>query len=260
MTSDLRTLIRAVEKASPATRIDYRDRLAAHGEPAIQAVGPWLRDPSFVRVAIRVVRAAVKRDPSLAAIAMATLKSAKDDGVATEDLVALIRELKPRPAAGKSPPPSPTSGDFAHALYHRAKQIDPHNRGLRPDRLYQSMKGASVMLDRDETAVRSALNTAKDLFTKSGPRFRWRPEPRLGEVDGLSGARLADLAWNLARAEDPHRLGMWYQDIRRHLESQGVRIAGVNPGGTMHGALSGSEYFASAKHRRGRFVWKPRGV
>ena len=41
--------------ADPAHRIDWRDQIAAHGAAAIEAVGPWLKDPTLAAFAIRII-------------------------------------------------------------------------------------------------------------------------------------------------------------------------------------------------------------
>jgi len=53
--SDLHQLLKGAEQAGPAHRIEFRDRIAAHGLPAIEAVAPWLADPTYAAFAIRVI-------------------------------------------------------------------------------------------------------------------------------------------------------------------------------------------------------------
>jgi hypothetical protein len=51
----LAALLADAQVADPAHRIDLRDSIAAHGVAAIEAVGPWLKDPTLAAFAIRVI-------------------------------------------------------------------------------------------------------------------------------------------------------------------------------------------------------------
>jgi hypothetical protein len=67
-------LLADAREADPAHRIDLRDPIAAHGAAAIEAVGPWLKDPVLAAFAIRVIaRAGLdgERDAALAALRQA---------------------------------------------------------------------------------------------------------------------------------------------------------------------------------------------
>ncbi len=51
----LAALLADAREADPAHRIDLRDPIAAHGAAAIEAVGPWLKEPTLAAFAIRVI-------------------------------------------------------------------------------------------------------------------------------------------------------------------------------------------------------------
>ena len=51
----LETLLADAREADPAHRIDLRDPIAAHGAAAIEALGPWLKEPALAAFAIRVI-------------------------------------------------------------------------------------------------------------------------------------------------------------------------------------------------------------
>ncbi len=51
----LAALLADARDADPTHRIDLRDPIAAHGAAAIEAIGPWLRDPVLAAFAIRVI-------------------------------------------------------------------------------------------------------------------------------------------------------------------------------------------------------------
>ena len=52
---DLTGLLARARRAGPAHRIEWRDRIAAHGRPAIEAIRPWLAEPRLAAFAIRVI-------------------------------------------------------------------------------------------------------------------------------------------------------------------------------------------------------------
>ena len=95
-------------RAAPAyARIDHRDRIAAHGSAAIEAVIPWLSIPTLCWFAVRVIWKAGHlgaRDQ-----AVKVLREALDDPtVATsrDDLVSHLRQLG---FVVSAPPLKPTS-------------------------------------------------------------------------------------------------------------------------------------------------------
>ena len=51
----LAALLADARDADPTHRIDLRDPIAAHGAAAIEAVGPWLKEPALAAFAIRVI-------------------------------------------------------------------------------------------------------------------------------------------------------------------------------------------------------------
>ncbi len=51
----LAALLADARDADPAHRIDLRDPIASHGAAAIEAVTPWLKDPTLAAFAIRVI-------------------------------------------------------------------------------------------------------------------------------------------------------------------------------------------------------------
>lgn len=55
---ELAPLLEEAEAASPANRIQWRDRIAAHGSRAIEGVKPWLADPILAAFAVRVIERA----------------------------------------------------------------------------------------------------------------------------------------------------------------------------------------------------------
>ena len=71
----LAALLADARGADLAHRIDLRDPIAAHGAAAIEAVGPWLKEPALAAFAIRVIARAGQdgeRD-----LALATLRQSR---------------------------------------------------------------------------------------------------------------------------------------------------------------------------------------
>jgi hypothetical protein len=72
----LSALLQEAESASPTQRIEWRDRIAAHGARAIEEVRPWLRSPALAAFAVRVIeRAGVEGEPDLAIEALKSSRS-----------------------------------------------------------------------------------------------------------------------------------------------------------------------------------------
>jgi hypothetical protein len=55
---ELAPLLEEAGAASPANRIQWRDRIAAHGSRAIEGIKPWLADPILAAFAVRVIERA----------------------------------------------------------------------------------------------------------------------------------------------------------------------------------------------------------
>lgn len=55
---DLFGLLASAEQAGPVHRIEWRDRIAGYGGPAIDAMAPWLAEPTLAAFAIRVIERA----------------------------------------------------------------------------------------------------------------------------------------------------------------------------------------------------------
>ena len=52
---ELATLLEEARTASPGQRIEWRDRIVAHGPDAIEGVRPWLADDVLAAFAVRVI-------------------------------------------------------------------------------------------------------------------------------------------------------------------------------------------------------------
>lgn len=106
MTESLQALIGSAVREPQATRIQYRDSIAAYGSEAIDAVSPWLADPDLCRFALRVIWKAGELDAREHAVKV--LLEAWGDPtakVSRDDLDLHLRKL------GHNPPQSTTPRD-----------------------------------------------------------------------------------------------------------------------------------------------------
>jgi hypothetical protein len=71
----LAALLADARAADPVHRIDLRDPIAAHGAAAIEAIGPWLKEPTLAAFAIRVIARAGQDGER--EIALTTLRGAR---------------------------------------------------------------------------------------------------------------------------------------------------------------------------------------
>ena len=102
----LASLLEEARTASPASRIEWRDGIAAFGLRAIEAVQPWLSHSVLAAFAIRVIeRAGAASDPKLAA---RVLRAARADvpPAAAGDIDWALTRLK---AASHAPEATPTA-------------------------------------------------------------------------------------------------------------------------------------------------------
>lgn len=105
---DLPGLLANAAGAGPAERIEWRDPIAAHGAPAIEAVRPWLTDPRLAAFAIRVIERAGRNGEREAA--RSTLRGARRgiDPRVRPDLDWALLQLR-TPAAGPLPGEPPAA-------------------------------------------------------------------------------------------------------------------------------------------------------
>ncbi len=109
---ELAALLHEAETASPMHRIEWRDRIAAHGVRAIEAVRPWLASPVLAAFAIRVIeRAGTNGEAHLATQVLRSARSSVPPTV-RGDLDWALQQLRARsqpvPAAPAPMAPAPT--------------------------------------------------------------------------------------------------------------------------------------------------------
>lgn len=81
----LALLLEEARTASPASRIEWRDRIAAFGPAAIEGVRPWLSSPVLAAFAIRVIeRAGAVGDATLATKVLRSARTTVPPAVAAD--------------------------------------------------------------------------------------------------------------------------------------------------------------------------------
>jgi hypothetical protein len=106
-------LLAHARHAGPAHRIEWRDRIAAYGQPAIKAIVPWLDEPKLAAFAVRVIERAGQRGEPEREVAVQALRSARRaiDPCVRPDLEWVLLHLReaspPRKAAiARNVPPA----------------------------------------------------------------------------------------------------------------------------------------------------------
>jgi hypothetical protein len=100
--SELAAALEGARSASRLTRIGWRDRIAVHGDAAIEAVSPWVADPELGAFAVRVIEATAKFsevDAAVAALA-SVARLAPSPAIRGDVQAALERLRPPRPRTG----------------------------------------------------------------------------------------------------------------------------------------------------------------
>jgi hypothetical protein len=99
----LALLLEEARTASPARRIEWRDRIAAYGPRAIEGVRPWLTSPVLAAFAIRVIeRAGAAGETTLAAGALRLARTTVPPAVAADINWALQRLRTASQSTGSS--------------------------------------------------------------------------------------------------------------------------------------------------------------
>lgn len=105
----LATLLARAEGADPAHRIDLRDPIAAHGAAAIEAVTPWLKEPTLAAFAIRVIaRVGLDGEREAAQMALRSARRRMDERLRADadwalGVLKVSPAASPEPAAAKRP-------------------------------------------------------------------------------------------------------------------------------------------------------------
>jgi hypothetical protein len=105
----LALLLEEARTASPAERIAWRDRIAAHGPEAIDGVKPWLADPTLAGFAVRVIeRAGIEGERTYAARILRSARKAASATVA-RDIDWALQRLRDKPAPPQRAPARPSA-------------------------------------------------------------------------------------------------------------------------------------------------------
>lgn len=105
---ELSALLSEAEAAAPNLRIQWRDRIAAHGAQAIDAVRPWLASPVLAAFAVRVIeRAGTNGDLELATQVLRSARAIAPPSV-KGDIDWALHQFRAR-SQPVAPPPAPTA-------------------------------------------------------------------------------------------------------------------------------------------------------
>jgi hypothetical protein len=252
MADSLSELIAKVRRASPNSRIDYRDEIARHGADAVEALGEWLADPVLCGFAVRVIGKAADLGARQSAVTKLQAARGQTTPVQRADIDAELKRLGEVPGKASSRRRSSVRRTrhvtpLKEILYELARNADPERRGIDSHTLYQRMAGTAAVAGRDMQSVYDAMKDGQDLFKKmpSEPNtFVWLEMPRTvyQPADGaLAGRRLAIVAHGLARSLDPDAGGLHYYKYIGAVLGAGERITGANPGATVHSAVNGAK-------------------
>lgn len=105
----LALLLNEAQVATPGTRITWRDRIAAFGPRAIEAMEPWLGQPTLAAFAVRVIEHAGLQSAEADSVAIDALRHAraKAPSVIKGDIDVALRHLR---QGAVSPTVAPTVG------------------------------------------------------------------------------------------------------------------------------------------------------
>lgn len=127
MTAPTQTLLDLLEQAHEAdlaSRIEWRDRIAEHGVAAIDAIRPWLADPSTVSFAIRVIE-----------------KAAAVNGEARQDAIEALRALRGGSFAASARSDAEAALDRLGAAKRLEKAVHETWRAARSDPIPALIRG-----------------------------------------------------------------------------------------------------------------------
>jgi hypothetical protein len=166
-------LVRQAKSASPATRIDLRDPIARFGDVGIEAVVPWLGDPTLYRFAVRVVVRAAElgAKPAAAAALLRALEAEYGVEIKTElnsglnQLGIARRTPAGRQSRADSKTAAPRQGIAELVIGRSYKRRELHDSGLGGNR----QSGISYPADGDYVLLFSDPSAA----TEHGYRDRW---------------------------------------------------------------------------------------
>jgi hypothetical protein len=120
---ELSALLQEAESASPMCRIEWRDRIAAHGVRAIDGVRPWLASPRLAAFAIRVIeRAGTNGEAALAAQVLRSARSTMPPAVKS-DVDWALQHLRRRSRPGPATAPPPTAKPSAKPVRHEVAYL-----------------------------------------------------------------------------------------------------------------------------------------
>jgi hypothetical protein len=120
----LESLLDKARTEPPDRRIEFRDRIAAHGAEGIEGVRPWLLRPDLAAFAIRVIeRAGANGEPVLAARVLRSARKGAPESV-TGDIEWALAHIRLANRLAKQSAPAAAVVPAAPAV--AARQERPH--------------------------------------------------------------------------------------------------------------------------------------
>jgi hypothetical protein len=120
---ELAALLDEAQSAPPARRIEWRDRIAAHGDRAIEGVRPWLADGVLAAFAVRVIeRVGTNGEPALASQVLRSARPRMPSSV-TDDVTWALQRLKAASRAETPRPPKAATASLAGAALRERPRL-----------------------------------------------------------------------------------------------------------------------------------------
>jgi hypothetical protein len=127
----LASLLEEARNASPARRIEWRDRIAAFGPRAIEGVRPWLSSPVLAAFAIRVIeRAGAAGETTFAAQVLRSARTTVPPAAAA-DIIWALQRLRVTSQATETNDASPVGANAATPVRSGPVRRRTTPRGMR---------------------------------------------------------------------------------------------------------------------------------
>lgn len=196
----LESLMQLAETADGTTRIEYRDRLAAFGDAAIDAVRPWLADARLGAFAVRVLGKIAESERHQQQVAETLSQvSAIGSAAVARDIRSLADRIDSRVRAAREV--------REYALAQEARRIAAEEQRLLEERLAQSRakrvrEAARWLAAHGETTDEEFTSgDAENLVLYLDRVDSIRRSMNLGELQGVQRTTAAQ-AWVRSRSGD----------------------------------------------------------
>lgn len=132
MNGDLDNLLRQAAAADGMDRINFRDRIAAHGPAAVARLEPWLSDARLGSFAVLTIRAAASRGALSEAVTVLKRNQTRVTPTVAGDIDRALAVLRPPRRASTAKATVDLSGSPAEALRTLRRLVDDWRRSGSP--------------------------------------------------------------------------------------------------------------------------------